>query len=225
MRKFSFGLILAVLVIPFILPACQRSASVNPGVTNNPTVAASVVKPTENPAQPSIGGTQTQIAIPTATTQPTLPPTATNTPEVTVPPVEIVATITPTLEATATVIEEVAVPTLKRPATYEIQKMESPYCIARRFNVDIGELLSINKLTTESVLETGTVIDIPFTGHPWSSGPRALLPHPIQYTVKNGDTVNSIACLYGDVSPEAIIAVNKLTEPVTLSAGQVLEIP
>lgn len=223
MRRISSLMILVLFTTPILLGACQRSASVNPGTTNNP-IPTIEVKATENPAQQSISGTQTQIAIPTATPEATVVVEPTSTPTLEVTPVEIVATITPTLPATA-VPEELTIPTLKKPFTYEIQKMENPYCIARRFNVDIGELLSINKLTTESVVDAGTVISLPFTGHPWSSGPIALLPHPSKYTVKSGDTVNSIACQYGDVSPEAIIAVNKLTEPVSLEVGQVIDIP
>ena len=222
MRIISSRMILVLFIITIMLSACQRSASVNPGTTNAPVVTE--VKTTENPAQLSISGTQTQMAKPTATSLATLPEVATSTPEAQVTPVDIVATITPTLPATA-VVEEVAVPTVEKPVTYEMQIMENTYCIARRFNVDIGELLSLNKLTTESVVDAGTVIKLPFTGHLWSSGQRALLPHPSNYTIKSGDTVNSIACLYGDVSPEAIIAVNKLTEPVSLQSGQVIDIP
>lgn len=223
MRRISSRMILIMVSIPLLLNACQRSASVNPGAVNNPTVAVEV-KSTENPAQQSISETQTQVANPTATLFITLPVASTSTPAAVVTQVEIVATVTPTLPATA-VPEEIVVPTVKKPVSYEMQAMENTYCIARRFNVDIGELLSINKLTTESVVEAGTTIDLPYTGHPWSSGPRALLSHPVKYTVKNGDTIFSIACQYGDVSPEAIIAVNKLSEPVTLQVGQVIDIP
>jgi LysM repeat protein len=223
MRKISSRMILIMISIPLLLNACQRSASVNPGAVNNPTTAVEV-EPTANPAQQSISETQTQVSNPTATLFITLPVVAIRTPEAAVTQVEIVATITPTLQATS-VPEEVVVPTVKKPVSYIMQAMENTYCIARRFNVDIGELLSINKLTTESVVEAGTTINLPYTGHPWSSGPRALLPHPVKYTVKNGDTIFSIACQYGDVSPEAIIAVNKLSEPVTLQVGQVIDIP
>jgi LysM repeat protein len=43
--------------------------------------------------------------------------------------------------------------------------------------------------------------------------------------VTTGETIYSIACFYGDVSPEAIIAVNQLEEPYDLSPGQALNIP
>ncbi len=223
MRRMSSLMILVIITVPLLLTACQRSASVNPGAVNNPTAVVEVIA-TENPAQQSIGETQTQVANPTATPLVTLLVVPTNTPEAEATLVEIIATITPTLPATD-VPEEIAIPTVKKPVSYVMQAMENTYCIARRFNVDIGELLSINKLTTESVVEAGTSIDLPYTGHQWSSGPRALLPHPVKYTVKSGDTIYSIACQYGDVSPEAIIAVNKLSEPVSLQNGQVIDIP
>lgn len=206
------------------LTGCQRSASVNPGkvLQDLPTL----VETTGNKAQEQISATQTEMKILTTTPKQDQieTPTSTTKPEGSTTPVEIIATITPTIPITPTV-EEMIVPTLSRPVTYVLQESENPYCIARRFNVDIGELLSINVLTTESQPTTGTTLKIPSTNHPWSSGPIALLPHPTQYTVRNGDTLSGIACLFGDVSPEAIIFVNKLAEPVTLQSGSIINIP
>jgi hypothetical protein len=206
------------------LSGCQRSASVNPGkvLQDLPTL----IETSGNNAQEQISSTQTEIKILTTTPKKdqTATPTSTTQPERITTPVEIIATITPTLPITPTV-DEMMVPTVSRPVTYVLQESENPYCIARRFNVDIGELLSINVLTTESQPTTGTTLKIPSTNHPWSSGPIALLPHPTQYTVRNGDTLSGIACLFGDVSPEAIIFVNKLTEPITLQSGSIINIP
>ncbi|HSQ18248.1 MAG TPA: LysM domain-containing protein, partial [Anaerolineales bacterium] len=64
---------------------------------------------------------------------------------------------------------------------------------------------------------------IPQTGS-WP-GDRSLLDHPTNYTVRAGDTIYSIACDFGDVSPDMIILQNALTSPYTLSSGQVLVIP
>jgi LysM repeat protein len=138
--------------------------------------------------------------------------------------VAIIVTITPTSQSGAepTVF---AVPTLRVPVSYKLKEFESPYCIARRFNLDIGELLSTNRLTTDSRPPAGTTLYTPGTGHRWSSGDRALLPHPTSYTVKAGDTLSKVACLFGDVSPEAIIVRNNLQEPYQLTSGQLLQIP
>jgi LysM repeat protein len=222
-RTIIWLLLVSLLSLP-ILTGCQRSASVSPGTVQQdlPTL----IETTGNKAQEQISATQTEIKILTTTPKQELIKSSTSTtkPKVSTTPVEIIATITPTIPLTPTV-EEVIVPTISKPSTYVLQENENPYCIARRFNVDIGELLSINVLTTESQPTVGTSLKIPLTNHPWSSGPIALLPHPTQYTVRNGDTLTGIACLFGDVSPEAIIFVNKLTEPVTLQGGSIINIP
>ena len=225
MKRTSTWILLIIIFSTLALSACQRSASVSPGKVNQQETPAQK-ESTGNKAQEQISATQTEMAILTTTPQqePIKSPTATTKPEVGITPVEIIATITPMIPVTPTV-EEMLIPTIARPVTYIMQEKENTYCIARRFNVDIGELLSINILTTDSQLEAGAIIKIPSTNHPWSSGPRALLPHPTQYTVKNGDTLFGIACLFGDVSPEAIIIVNKLAEPVTLLGGTVIDIP
>jgi LysM repeat protein len=118
----------------------------------------------------------------------------------------------------------VVIPTTEVPATYVLQKGEFPYCIARRFNVDAGALLSLNGWGVNSVVSPGTVVKIP-KDTTWSSGPRALKNHPTSYTVVAGDTIYSIACAFGDVDPNAIIVVNGLESPYTLTPGQVLQIP
>lgn len=121
----------------------------------------------------------------------------------------------------------VAQPTIEtvRPASYTLQKGEFPYCIARRFNVNPADLLSLNGLTVSqsTALRPGLVLNIPQTGV--FNAERALLPHPAQYTVQSGDTIYSIACKYGDVDPVNIAAVNGLAAPYTLTVGTVLQIP
>jgi LysM repeat protein len=110
-----------------------------------------------------------------------------------------------------------------RPQTYKLQKGEFPYCLARRFDVNPSELLQLNGLNNSSRTYVGQELKIPQSG----SFPetRALRKHPADYTVQTNDTIYTVACYYGDVSPEAIIAQNGLTEPYTLKAGNVLKIP
>ena len=115
-------------------------------------------------------------------------------------------------------------PTPGLPASYTLQKSEFPYCIARRFNVDPGELLRMNGLTSYSVYYAGMVLRIPQSGRGFPGG-RALRPHPATYTVRGGDTLFSIACQYGDVDPNAIAFVNGIALNERLSPGQVLNIP
>ena len=109
------------------------------------------------------------------------------------------------------------------PATYTLETGEFPFCIARRFNVSIDELLSINGLTINSATSPGQVLKIPQDGNPFI-GARSLHDHPGTYKIQSGDTLNIIACYFGDVSPDMIYLQNNL-HSTDLPAGEVLIIP
>lgn len=126
--------------------------------------------------------------------------------------------------ATSEPTEVVPVPTITTPAEYTINEGEYAYCLARRFDLNPEDLLSINNLDPDELIEPGTTLQIPQEGS-WPGDDRSLLSHPTDHTVSAGETVYSIACDYGDVTPEAIIAVNNLEEPYELSPGQTLFIP
>ena len=143
-------------------------------------------------------------------------------PVMTQPPIPT-ATLTPMPTSPSAAIV-VPPPALVVPATYTLKKSEFPYCIARRFNVNPGELLRLNGLSSYSVFHAGMALSIPQTGHPFP-GNRALRFHPTTYSVRGGETIYWIACYFGDVDPNAIAAVNGLTPPYRLTAGQVLNIP
>lgn len=133
----------------------------------------------------------------------------------------------PTEEPTATSAPEPEVPEITRPENYTLQAGEWPICVARRFDLDLGTFFSLNGLSMNSKPVTGTVLKIPADGN-WSVaayGERALMSHPTSYTVKSGDTIYTVACHFGDVSPEQIAAKNSLEAPFTLTAGQELQIP
>ena len=127
-------------------------------------------------------------------------------------------------EPTNTPMPTVVVPTVTRPVEYTLMPGEFPFCIARRFDLNQEALLSLNNLGPNDLLDPGTTLQIPQTGN-WEGEGRVRNPHPTTHTVEAGETVYSIACFYGDVSPEAIIAVNMLEEPYDLSPGQTLSIP
>jgi len=116
-------------------------------------------------------------------------------------------TIAPTPKPT-----KIAVPiaTPGKPETYTLQKGEFPFCIARRFDVNPHELLRVNEIMPNTTLQPGTELK---------------LEHPTTYTVKSGDTIYSIACLFGDVGPDAIAYANGLQSPYELSLGDELQIP
>jgi len=64
---------------------------------------------------------------------------------------------------------------------------------------------------------------MPQTGNPFD-GERTLHEHPTTYKIVEGDTLNTIACYFGDMSPDLISLQNNLSTP-ELPAGEVLIIP
>jgi LysM repeat protein len=143
------------------------------------------------------------------------------------PGTEAMVTATPPLEnVTPTITQPAPTVTTNRPASYTLQKGEFPYCIARRFNVDPAELLSLNGLTNGEIYYPNLTLTIPQTGKPFP-GTRALRSHPDTYTVADASmTVYGVACAYGDVDPAAIVQANPgLSLTSTLTVGQQISIP
>ncbi len=190
--------------IPFPLPNNPTLDTTQLGtmtaVAKTPPVVTAV--PTQGQQQP-VENTPvpTQPPQPQPTEPP--PPAPTNPP----PPVIQVPSATP-----------------GRPSTYTVQAGDTFYCIARRFNLPVAEFLSLNGLSTSSFAQIGQVVKIPQSGT-WNSGDRALKAHPAQYTVVAGDTLNRIACKYGDVDPSAILAANGFSSANDIKAGNTINIP
>lgn len=221
MKRFSLVILILVTISLLVLTGCTRPATRAPKAT--PTIEGDIPFPVSTQSKIMVdilAGTQTAQA---------QQPAAANTPE----PTEAPATggTEPTAAPAATQStpepeeEEIvyATPTPGRPATYTIQQDEFPFCIARRFNVDPVELLSVNGLNMDSYVVTGFTLTIPQSGSfPYE---RALKSHPTDYTVQAGDTIGKIACGFGDVDPNIIYAANGLDAGAALQAGQVLHIP
>ena len=118
-------------------------------------------------------------------------------------------------------------PDLHRPETYSLNKGEWPFCIARRYNLNPIDLLNASGLSLESKPDVGFVLKIPQTGE-WPEsrfGHRYIRIHPAVHTVVAGETLNTIACLYGDVDPSDIVSENNLPEPYKITTGMELRIP
>jgi LysM repeat protein len=223
-----------------LLAACERSAS-------QPLLATPTAVGTNSTPQP-LGllhlqdlGTQTAVYVQTEvalgvftaipTTELSLP-SPTPTPMGMLPtmayatqPPLVLSTVTPLTGTGSTPIPQIVVPTATpgHPSTYSIQAGEFPYCLARRFNVDPNDLLSLNGLTSGEIIQPGTTLSIPATGT--FPGTRALQAHPTQYTVAVNDTFYTIACSFGNVDPSAIAAANGMSVTAPLTTGQVINIP
>jgi LysM repeat protein len=140
-------------------------------------------------------------------------------------------TLFPTASATQTqLVQEptqtlTALPTESRPSTYTLQSGEYPYCIARRFNVDPGELLAFNGMLNRGTFFASMVLQIPPTGKPFP-GDRMQKAHPAPYKVSRADeTMYTIACQFGDVDPAAIAEANGISIDSEWFIGQQLNIP
>jgi LysM repeat protein len=227
------AILISILIICLALTACERPASVAP--VTSPTSSSEIPFPVAT--QPQImrdilAATQTAAAMKGTLATGGLTSGSTSTPAFTYSTPNasgtsstislVTSTSLPAATATATAIVY-PTPTPGRPGEYTIQAGEFPFCIARRFNVDPSELLSINGLNINSVVSVGKKLTIPQSGS-WP-GTRALKSHPTTYTVGYGDTIGSIACGFGDADPNTILAANGLSAGATLSQGQKLQIP
>lgn len=93
---------------------------------------------------------------------------------------------------------------------YIVQKGDSLYSIAKKFNISVNELKSINNLTTNMI----------------SIGQKLIIPEQQdyeKYTVQSGDSLWKISRQY-NVNIDDLIKLNNLVNN-TLSIGQVLLIP
>ena len=218
----KIGLIILV-VLALSLTACVRAVpqAATQAVATNGNLPVALGTPT-GMAGLELLGTQTAQALsgtPAATT-----------------PADALATLTPVGQAPAAVVDTpmptpvpaVVVPQATvettKPGTYALKEGEFPYCIARRFNVDPDQLLSLNGLSNGQTFYAGLTLKIPATGNPFP-GSRAFKAHPAQHTVRAGDTVYSVACQFGDVDPVNIAAVNGLAAPYKLTVGAAIQIP
>jgi LysM repeat protein len=222
-----------MLLVAMALSACNQPYSQAPSVTNTPIdpgslFATAITEPT-GMSDVEKFATETALAANTA-----LPGFLTETPIGITPqtgiesPTPIVA-VNPPSTPTATLAVSgstlTPVPSGPRPATYTLQPGEFPYCIARRFNVDPDELLSINSISGGTIYYAGLALKIPQTGNPFP-GNRMLRNHPATYTVASSDeTIYGIACIFGDIDPATIAQENGISAGAALTAGQQLRIP
>lgn len=104
---------------------------------------------------------------------------------------------------------------------YTVQKNDSLWSIANRFNTTVSELKRINNLQSDA-LTIGQVLKIPTTNDTEQT-PPSQDSNFTTYTVKQGDTLYKIAQNY-NTTPEEIKRINGLTSNV-LMIGQQLKIP
>lgn len=222
MNRISYSRMFIILVLVgifvFGLTSCKLPASKGPQSNSDGFPVPGGSDQTPGGIDVSIFATQTAQAVPpvvVASSVPTENPTENQAPEPTSVPGAPEPTAAPIVYVTATPGGP--------PATYTLAQGEFPFCIARRFDVNLAEMLSLNGLTLDSFFYAGQELKIPQTGNPFE-GTRALHDHPTTYKIQAGDTLNTIACYFGDVSPDMISLQNDL-HSTSLPVGEVLIIP
>lgn len=98
--------------------------------------------------------------------------------------------------------------------TYVVRKGDTLYSIARIYNISVDELKNINNLTSDT-LSIGQVLKL--------NNDNNTDNNYIEYTVKKGDNLYSIAKRYG-ITQKELMNINNLTTNL-LSIGQILKIP
>jgi LysM repeat protein len=223
-KRSSRNLIMILLILIFVfgLTSCKLPASQGPesaSATSQGFPVPGETQGTTDGNNVNTSATQTAQAIPPVViTQ--VPPAQTQNP---IQPYPAPTNVPGATEVTATQASYVQPTPGSPPASYTLVEGEHAFCIARRFNVNQTELLNLNNLTPTSIVYAGQVLQIPQTGNPFD-GTRALLDHPTTYKILEGDTLNIIACKFGDVSPDMIALQNNLST-TDLPPGEVLVIP
>jgi len=235
MSRTNRGLTIAstLLLVAVLLSACEQPYSTPPSVTNTPIDPNSFFSTPIPSGEPSnmqdVESIATQTALASQATQPPAGSTI-------IAPVDgATATATPIIELNPTATQAVVVvptstsaPAGSKPSTYTLKNGEFPYCIARRFNVDPDQLLSLSGLSSFQAdsLSAGTVLTIPQSGT--FPGDRSWHDHPATFTVGSTydtRTVYGVACYYGDIEPSVIAQNNGISVDATLTSGQTLSIP
>ncbi len=214
MNKRSLLLLLVAVLLLMVLSGCNRALSTPPVPATQDVGLNTGADILMFATQTALAGGAEVKAVSTATPI--------------VSEADAALTVVPAEESApeAPVVQAQPLPTPGRPESYTLQKGEWPICIARRFDVELGAFFAMNNLNMASKPGVGTLLKIPQSGG-WSTanGPRALRAHSGSHTVQSGETIYTIACSYGDVNPDGIIALNNLQSPYDLSAGQVLSLP
>lgn len=116
----------------------------------------------------------------------------------------------------------VAPPVASNSQTYAVNRGDTLWAIAQRFQVSLAALIKSNpRIENPNIIYPGQVINLP----PNSVPPSGVEPPPpematVDYSVLPGDTLESIARRYA-ISLDELVRLN----PLLLQPGQILQVP
>jgi murein DD-endopeptidase MepM/ murein hydrolase activator NlpD len=96
-----------------------------------------------------------------------------------------------------------------RDTAYVVQRGDTAYAVARRFDVPVKAIIDANNLQPPYGVQAGQ---------------RLVIPRPRGHLVEAGDTVASVSKRYG-VDQSALVRANALQPPYALQPGQRLTLP
>ncbi|MCI9586037.1 MAG: LysM peptidoglycan-binding domain-containing protein [Bacilli bacterium] len=109
------------------------------------------------------------------------------------------------------------IPVIPSGNTYTVKSGDSLWSIAQKYNTTVNELKALNALTSNN-LQVGQILTVPGAGTPSQPTPGGNT-----YTVKNGDSLWSIAQKY-NTTVNTLKSLNGLTSN-DLQIGQTLKLP
>lgn len=250
-KKLSFFIYILIFGA-MLMSACERSASSSPSdsiINTNETqvfdyflaAATETAQAANQGSQPDEQGGEQTESEEEVVEQSTLPPPTKAQPEATAVPTEeqgenqgqategeaveeVSSTAEPTQEEKKKELTPLPTSEVSVPNIYSLEKGESPFCIARRFDIDINAILDTNGLWLNQYYEAGLELTLPKNAAKFE-GERKLIPHPDTYIAQQGDTFFTIACDFGDVYPISIAEANAMELSDALEAGESIFIP
>jgi LysM repeat protein len=102
---------------------------------------------------------------------------------------------------------------------YIVQRGDTLYGIALRFNTTVEALATLNNITNPNAITAGTILNVPGAGN--TGGPTG---GPSTYVVRPGDSAFRIAIANG-ITVEQLVQANGLANANLVFVGQVLVIP
>jgi len=193
------GVLLVLLSLAIGLAGCERA---KPAPT--PTKEARPTQPTATPASPT---GVTPVSSPVSSPQPS-----------------VSATEVPSPGETATAVPSEPAPTAEGPSPsvppegveHVVAWGETINIIAARYGVSVEDIVAANNLANPDLIRAGDVLIIP--------GASAPAPQPGVHIVRQGETLQSIASMYG-TTVDAIAMANGIINQNYIWVGQRLTIP